>query len=332
MNDLFYLTDDQRMIRDLARKIARERVAPHAARYDEAEAYPEDSIRALVESGLYGIWVPEEYGGTDMGCLALALVPRRSRRRARPPARSTSISRSAACPSSSSATRRRRRSTCRGWPRARGWPPTRCPSRAPAPTPPGSRPPRCAAATTTCSTAPSSGAPTATTPTSSRCSPPSIRPSARTGITAFLVEKGTPGFEVGKKEKQDGHPRLAHGGAALHRLRACPSSNALGAEGEGFSIAMTTLDLTRPATGAMAVGIAAGRARRRRRLRPGAPAVRPADRRVPGHPVHAGRHGDADRTPRGSWSTTRRGRWTPGITRQHLRGVDGQVLRLATRP
>src|SRR5499427_4234563 len=74
MNDLFYLTDDQRAIRDLARKIARERIAPHAARYDEAETYPEDSIRALVEAGLYGIWVPEQYGGTDMGCLALSLV------------------------------------------------------------------------------------------------------------------------------------------------------------------------------------------------------------------------------------------------------------------
>src|SRR6266850_1724234 len=74
MNEPFYLTDDQRMIRDLARKIARERVAPNAARYDEAEAYPEDSIRALIEAGLYGIWVPEAYGGSAMGSLALAIV------------------------------------------------------------------------------------------------------------------------------------------------------------------------------------------------------------------------------------------------------------------
>ena len=59
MNEPFYLTDEQRMIRDLARKIARERVAPNAARYDEAEEYPEASIRALIEAGLYGIWVPE---------------------------------------------------------------------------------------------------------------------------------------------------------------------------------------------------------------------------------------------------------------------------------
>src|SRR5687768_18586762 len=74
MADLFYLTDDQRMIRDLARKIARERIAPHAAHYDETETYPEESIKAIVESGLYAIWVPEAYGGSDMGTLALSLV------------------------------------------------------------------------------------------------------------------------------------------------------------------------------------------------------------------------------------------------------------------
>src|SRR5256714_7941264 len=74
MNEPFYLTDDQRMIRDLARKIARERVAPNAARYDEAEAYPEDSIRALIEAGLYGIWVAEAYRRSGMGSLAPAVV------------------------------------------------------------------------------------------------------------------------------------------------------------------------------------------------------------------------------------------------------------------
>src|SRR5262249_4679115 len=74
MNDVFYLTEEQRMIRDLARKVARDRIAPNAARYDEEESYPTESMQALVDAGLFGIWVPEEYGGTDMGCLALALV------------------------------------------------------------------------------------------------------------------------------------------------------------------------------------------------------------------------------------------------------------------
>src|SRR5438094_5770714 len=74
MNDVFYLTEDERMIRDLARKVARDRIARYAAEVDEHERYPEESIRALIDAGLNGIWVPERWGGTDMGCLALALV------------------------------------------------------------------------------------------------------------------------------------------------------------------------------------------------------------------------------------------------------------------
>jgi alkylation response protein AidB-like acyl-CoA dehydrogenase len=50
--DDFYLTDEQRMIRDLARKVARDRVAPHAPHVDETETYPEASIQALVDAGM----------------------------------------------------------------------------------------------------------------------------------------------------------------------------------------------------------------------------------------------------------------------------------------
>src|SRR5438132_11568430 len=45
-----------------------------AAEIDGQERYPTESIEAIKEAGLYGIWVPEEYGGSDMGCLALALA------------------------------------------------------------------------------------------------------------------------------------------------------------------------------------------------------------------------------------------------------------------
>jgi alkylation response protein AidB-like acyl-CoA dehydrogenase len=74
------------------------------------------------------------------------------------------------------------------------------------------------------------------------------------GVTAFLVEKEAPGFSVGKKERKmgiRGSPTVA-----LH-FNDCviPADQRLGEEGEGFKIAMRTLDITRPATGAMAVGI-----------------------------------------------------------------------------
>ncbi|HBL15332.1 MAG TPA: acyl-CoA dehydrogenase [Elusimicrobia bacterium] len=75
------------------------------------------------------------------------------------------------------------------------------------------------------------------------------------GITAFLVEPGFPGFAVGKKEKKMGI--RASPTVAFH-LQDCevPVQNRLGAEGEGFKIAMRTLDFTRPMTGATAVGVA----------------------------------------------------------------------------
>src|SRR5262249_36745016 len=83
-----------------------------------------------------------------------------------------------------------------------------------------------------------------------------LDPSKRArGITAFLVEKGMPGCCVGKKEKKIGIG--ASPPVALH-FSDCvvPVANRLGAEGEGFKLAMRTLDITRPATGALALGIA----------------------------------------------------------------------------
>ncbi|PYN16079.1 MAG: acyl-CoA dehydrogenase, partial [Candidatus Rokuibacteriota bacterium] len=74
------------------------------------------------------------------------------------------------------------------------------------------------------------------------------------GITAFLIEKGMPGFSIGKKERKMGircSPTVA-----LHFTDCTvPVEQRLGEEGEGFKIAMQTLDITRPMTGAMGVGI-----------------------------------------------------------------------------
>src|SRR3990172_2231840 len=74
MQQLYYLTDEQRAVRDLVREIAREKIAPVAAYYDETESYPEEIMKLLAQQGLMGIWVPEAYGGTNMGALAVSLV------------------------------------------------------------------------------------------------------------------------------------------------------------------------------------------------------------------------------------------------------------------
>ncbi|OEF96926.1 acyl-CoA dehydrogenase [Vulcanibacillus modesticaldus] len=75
------------------------------------------------------------------------------------------------------------------------------------------------------------------------------------GISAFIVEKDTPGFSVGKKEKKMG--LNGSNTAMLHFDQAkVPVENLLGAEGEGFKIAMSNLDGGRIGIGAQALGIA----------------------------------------------------------------------------
>src|SRR5881409_4447078 len=54
--------------------MARERIAPLAAHVDEAEAYPDESLKLLGDQGLMGLYIPEAYGGTDMGTLAFCLA------------------------------------------------------------------------------------------------------------------------------------------------------------------------------------------------------------------------------------------------------------------
>src|SRR5437867_749620 len=74
MRNDFYLSDEQRATRDLARSIARERIAPLAANVDEAESYPAEQLALLGQQGLMGLYIPEAYGGTGMGTLAFCLA------------------------------------------------------------------------------------------------------------------------------------------------------------------------------------------------------------------------------------------------------------------
>ncbi|MCD5324030.1 MULTISPECIES: acyl-CoA dehydrogenase [Pontibacillus] len=77
------------------------------------------------------------------------------------------------------------------------------------------------------------------------------------GISAFIVEKGTPGFTFGKKEKKLGI-RSSPTTELIFEECKVPAKNMLGAEGDGFKIAMTTLDGGRNGIAAQALGIAQG--------------------------------------------------------------------------
>jgi len=70
----FQLTEEQRLIQDTARRIAKERIAPRAAEIDESGEYPHDVFEAFRDVGLLGLSIPQAYGGSGVGTLPLALA------------------------------------------------------------------------------------------------------------------------------------------------------------------------------------------------------------------------------------------------------------------
>jgi alkylation response protein AidB-like acyl-CoA dehydrogenase len=251
----FYFTDEQRMIRDLARKVAREKVAPHAAYVDETETYPELSIQAIIDAGLYGVWVPETYGGTAMGCLALSLVSEEIAYACAATGTQYLDQALGGLPVLLAGTDEQK---ARYLPRLATGELLSAYSL--------SEPEAGSDAAGLRTTAVRKGDHYVLNGSKQWCTNgdhagvvcvfATVDPSKRArGVTAFLVEAGTPGFSVGKKEKKmgiRGSPTVA-----LHFTDcAIPAGQRLGAEGEGFTLAMRTLDITRPATGALALGIA----------------------------------------------------------------------------
>ncbi|TGE31281.1 acyl-CoA dehydrogenase [Desulfosporosinus sp. Sb-LF] len=77
------------------------------------------------------------------------------------------------------------------------------------------------------------------------------------GIAAFILEKGTPGFSFGKKEKKMGIRSSATYELVFEDCRI-PAENLLGQEGQGFKVAMQTLDFGRIGIASQALGIAQG--------------------------------------------------------------------------
>ena len=114
------------------------------------------------------------------------------------------------------------------------------------------------------------------------------------GISAFIVPMDTPGVELEKHLEKMGQRATDTSAFALTDV-VVPAENRLGEEGEGFTIAMRTLDFTRPGTAVGAVGRRAGRLRVRGRVREAARHLRRADRDAPGRQLHDRGHGDRDR-------------------------------------
>ncbi|MEN3043992.1 MAG: acyl-CoA dehydrogenase family protein [Candidatus Hydrothermales bacterium] len=71
---LYKLTEEELMIKQTARKIAIEKIIPVREKYDKNAEFPYEIVKVMVDTDLFGIYIPQEYGGLGMGVFALCLA------------------------------------------------------------------------------------------------------------------------------------------------------------------------------------------------------------------------------------------------------------------
>jgi len=254
----FAFTEDQELLRKTVREFAEAEIAPHMMEWDENQTFPHDVVAQLGEMGLMGIVFPEEYGGAGLGYMEYAL----------------SVEEISRVDGSMGITVAAHNGLCSNhiWiagteeqkrkylvPLARGewigaWSLTE-------PTA-GSDP----AGTRTTAVRDGdhwvlNGAKTFTThgTVGQVCVVFGVtdKDKGSHGISAFIVEKGTPGFRPGKKENKMGL-RASDTSEVIMEDCRLPDEQMLGKRGEGFIDAMRILDGGRISIAALALGMARG--------------------------------------------------------------------------
>jgi alkylation response protein AidB-like acyl-CoA dehydrogenase len=250
----FALTPEQRQFRDTMTSFVDDRIAPHAAEYDRTQEYPWESFKACRELELPALGIPEAYGGAGADMVTQAIMAEELARGCASTSVTILISKLGMLPVMNFGSEELKRQYL---PRvARGEIQTSyCLSEADAGSDVASM--RCRAVRdgndyvlngTKCWITNAGISDTYTVFAT-------VDPDKRTkGITAFLVEREW-GVEVTKFEDKMGLRASPTGEIVLRDVRV-PATHRLGEEGEGFRIAMHTLDRSRPTIGAQAVGIA----------------------------------------------------------------------------
>lgn len=250
-------SEEQVMIRDLVRKVAEEKILPVRAELDETEEFPEGPMRALAEAELFGLYVPEEYGGFGRGALDMCIVVEEISRVCGGVAITLAANALAAYPILLFGTDEQKQKYLPDLAAGRKY-------------------------GAFALTEPNAGSDVSAIETTARkdgdfyvlngskqwitnggvASTYTVittvnKARGARALTAFIVERDTPGLTVGKKEKKMGircsDTRELH----FDDCRV-PAENLLAKEGRGFRVVMTTFDKARPGIGAQAVGIAQG--------------------------------------------------------------------------
>ena len=252
------LTEEQEMLKETVARIAKEQIAPGAAERDEKAEFPWDMVALLRENALFGADYPEEFGGSEMGLFSLCLIIEEIAKVCASTSVVLLVHELGAMPIMLAGNDEQKKRYF----------------------------PKLASGENLIAfglTEPNAGSDVSGLKTKAvrdgddyiingtktfishadvaevvciaARTDPSVAGPKGTGI--FIVDKGTPGFAIGKHESKMGVRASSTVEIILEDVRV-PAGNILGGEALGFPILMKTLDLTRIPVASQAVGIAQG--------------------------------------------------------------------------
>jgi len=253
----YFLSEEQIMIRDLARQIAEEKIVPVREELDEKEEFPWEIMKVMAQSDLFGLFIPEEYGGLGKGCLELCIAVEELSRACLGVSTTYAANALGTFPLLLHGTNEQKKKYL----------------------------PDIAAGKKLVAfglTEANAGSDAAGIQTTARREGNEYvlngtkqwitnggeaeiytiiamtdKEKGPRGASAFVVEKGTPGFLFGKKERKMGIRASVTRELIFDNCRI-PKENIVGKEGLGFIVAMKTLDSSRTGVGSQGVGVAQG--------------------------------------------------------------------------
>jgi alkylation response protein AidB-like acyl-CoA dehydrogenase len=253
----YFLTDEQKMVRDLARQVADEKIRPVAAQYDESGEFPWEIMEVLAGMDFFRIYLDAEFGGLGLGTMGLVLVTEELSKACGGISLGFAATALGTYPIILSGSDEQRKKYL----------------------------PELASGKKLAAfglTEPDAGSDVTQMKTTARKDGDSYvlngvkhfitnggvakiytivattdPTKGSRGASAFIVEEGTPGFSYGKKEHKMGIRASATCELVFEDCRV-PRENLIGKEGAGFSVALRTLDRSRPGVAAQALGIAQG--------------------------------------------------------------------------
>jgi alkylation response protein AidB-like acyl-CoA dehydrogenase len=253
----YFLTEQQKMLKQLTRRLAEERILPVRAELDEKEEYPRAIIKDMADSDLFRVFIPEKYDGLGGGTLELCLVVEELSRICGSVAVSYAVTALGAYALLLYGNEEQKQKYL----------------------------PLIASGKKLCAfglTESTAGSDAGNIKTTAEKTAGGYvlngtkqfitnggeadiytiialtdKLKGARGASAIIVEKDTPGFTFGKKEKKMGI-RSSTTRELVFRNCLIPAENLVGKEGQGFIITLKVLDHSRPGIGAQALGIAQG--------------------------------------------------------------------------